>query len=112
MAPMPPTNTKLQPRCLVGMVSASSALATGKSPPAAAPIMKHMKTFHQKDGMAPQIEVPTNITDDSRMEARRPYRSARKPQMKEPATVPHRAEKGRSATVAGLMPYSMRMPGV
>src|ERR1700712_1214907 len=100
MAPMPPTSTRLQPRCLVGMVSASSALATGSSPPAAAPIMKHMKRFHQKDGIAPQIDVPTNITDDNRMEALRPYRSARRPQINEPATVPQSAEKGSSATVA------------
>ena len=41
-------------------------------PPAAAPIRKHMATFHQSDGIAPQIEVPTNITAESRIEARRP----------------------------------------
>jgi len=41
-------------------------------PPAAAPIRKHMPTFHHKLGMAPQIEVPTNMTDDSTIEARRP----------------------------------------
>ena len=28
--------------------------------------------FHQKDGMAPQMDVPMNITDDSRMVARLP----------------------------------------
>jgi hypothetical protein len=41
-------------------------------PPAAAPIRKLIATFHQKAGMAPQIEVPTNMTDESRIEARRP----------------------------------------
>ena len=41
-------------------------------PPAAAPMRKHMPTFHQKSGMAPQIEVPMNITLDRRMVARRP----------------------------------------
>ena len=71
-APMPPTTTRLQPRWRVGMISASSAYATGSMPPAAAPIMKHMPTFHQKFGMAPQIEVPTNMTEDSTIEARRP----------------------------------------
>ena len=35
---------------------------TGNIPPAAVPIMKHMPTFHQSEGIAPQIEVPTNIT--------------------------------------------------
>ena len=69
---MPPTSTRLHPRCRVGMISASSAYATGSMPPAAAPIRKHMPTFHQKSGMAPQMEVPMNITEDSRIEARRP----------------------------------------
>ena len=41
-------------------------------PPAAAPIMKHMPTFQASDGIAPQIEVPTNITADSRIDALRP----------------------------------------
>ena len=41
-------------------------------PPAAAPIRKHITRFHQNDGMAPQIEVPMNITDDRRIVARRP----------------------------------------
>jgi hypothetical protein len=41
-------------------------------PPAAAPIRKHMPTFHQSDGIAPQIDVPTNITAESRIDARRP----------------------------------------
>jgi hypothetical protein len=46
------------------MVSASSALATGSNPPAAAPIRKHMNRFHQKDGIAPQMEVPTNMSPE------------------------------------------------
>lgn len=54
------------------MVSTRSAYVTGNMPPAAAPIMKHMPTFHQNDGIAPQIEVPTNMTADNRMDARRP----------------------------------------
>ncbi len=41
-------------------------------PPAAAPIMKHMIRFQPNDGMAPQIEVPMNITAASRIAARRP----------------------------------------
>ena len=31
-----------------------------------------MRRFQWKDGMAPQIEVPMNITPESRMVARRP----------------------------------------
>ena len=31
-----------------------------------------MPTFHQSDGIEPQIEVPTNITAERRIEARRP----------------------------------------
>jgi hypothetical protein len=62
------------------MISASKAYVTGSMPPAAMPISTHMKTFHQKSGIAPQIDVPMNITDDSRIEARRPYRSASTPQ--------------------------------
>jgi hypothetical protein len=34
--------------------------------------MKHMAMFQARLGMAPQIEVPTNITADSRIEALRP----------------------------------------
>ena len=59
-----------------------------------------MPTFHQNDGIAPQIEVPTNITADSRIDARRPYRSASTPQTTEPTTVPHSAANGSQATVA------------
>src|ERR1019366_7760525 len=72
IVPMPPRSTRHQPRCLVGTISASSALAAGSMPPAASPIMKHMKTFQEKDGMAPQMDVPTNMTAASRIEARRP----------------------------------------
>ena len=45
---------------------------TGSIPPAATPIMKHMPMFQASEGMAPQIDVPTNITADSRMVALRP----------------------------------------
>jgi hypothetical protein len=31
-----------------------------------------MNTFHQKSGMAPQIDVPMNRTEDRMMAARRP----------------------------------------
>ncbi len=31
-----------------------------------------MPTFHHSEGMAPQIEVPTNMIADSRMVALRP----------------------------------------
>jgi hypothetical protein len=31
-----------------------------------------MTTFHPNDGIAPQIEVPTNMIADSRIAARRP----------------------------------------
>ena len=31
--------------------------------------MKHMKTFAEKDGIAPQMEVPTNMTAASKIEA-------------------------------------------
>ena len=41
-------------------------------PPAAAPIMKHIAIFQARLGIAPQIEVPTNITADSRIDAFRP----------------------------------------
>ena len=41
-------------------------------PPAAAPMRKHMATFQARLGIAPQIDVPTNITADSRIDALRP----------------------------------------
>ena len=70
-----------------------------------------MPTFHQSEGIAPQIEVPTNITAESRIEARRPYRSASQPQRTEPTTVPQSAANGSQATVADETAYSLRMPG-
>src|SRR5437762_2783389 len=80
-------------------------------PPAAAPIRKHMPTFHHNDGIAPQIEVPTKITAESRIDARRPNRSASQPHSTEPTTVPHSAANGSQATVAFETPYSSTMPG-
>ncbi len=71
-----------------------------------------MPTFHQSEGIAPQIEVPTNITAESRIDARRPYRSASQPQSTEPTTVPQSAENGNQATVAADTSYSTRMPGM
>jgi hypothetical protein len=31
-----------------------------------------MAMFQENEGIAPHIEVPTNITEDSKMDARRP----------------------------------------
>ena len=71
-----------------------------------------MPIFHQSEGIAPQMEVPTNITDESRIEARRPNKSASAPQTNDPTAVPMSAENGNSATVARSTPYSVRIPGV
>src|SRR5258708_11950916 len=71
-----------------------------------------MPIFHQSEGIAPQMEVPTNITDERRIEARRPKRSASAPQTNDPTAVPMSAENGSSATVARSTPYSARIPGV
>jgi len=70
-----------------------------------------MPTFHHSDGIAPQIAVPTNITADSRMDARRPYTSASQPHSTEPQTVPHSAANGSQATVVAAIAYSRFMPG-
>ena len=70
-----------------------------------------MPTFQPKSGMAPQIEVPTNITADSRIVARRPKRSASAPQTTEPVTVPQSAANGSQAAISRDSPYSSRMPG-
>src|SRR5437879_2210560 len=67
ISPNAPTSTRLQPRCLVGMHSASRAYVIGSMPPAASPIRKHIKMFHWKDGIDPQIAVPTNMTPDKRI---------------------------------------------
>ncbi len=74
--------------------------------------MKHMNRFQAKEGMAPQIAVPTNMIAASRMEARRPKMSASTPQTREPVTVPVRATKGSMATAALVRPYSLATPGV
>ncbi len=68
--------------------------------------------FQVSEGMAPQMDVPTNMTEDNRIEARRPYRSARAPQTNEPTAVPTSADSGNRATVARPTPYSVLMPGV
>src|ERR1700694_1264539 len=73
---------------------------------------KHIATFHQNEGIAPQIDVPTNMPDDSRIDARRPYRSASAPHTKDPAAVPNSADSGSKATVARSTAYSARIPGV
>ena len=52
--------------------------------------------FQLSDGIAPQIEVPMNITADSRIAALRPYKSARIPQRIEPLAVPMSATNGTS----------------
>jgi hypothetical protein len=41
-------------------------------PPAAIPISKHINIFQEKEGIAPHMEVPMNITAASKIEARRP----------------------------------------
>jgi hypothetical protein len=64
--------------------------------------MKHMPTFQASEGIAPQIEVPTNMTAERRIVAFRPYMSASVPQTTDPMTVPTSAEKGNEETVALL----------
>src|SRR4051794_20455830 len=73
--------------------------------------MKHMPTFHASEGIAPQIDVPTNITADSKIEALRPRMSAMMPQTIEPTTLPVSAANENDDAV-GLSPwYSAIMPG-
>jgi hypothetical protein len=55
--------------------------------------------------------VPTNITADSRIDARRPYRSASQPHSTEPQTVPHSAANGSHAIVVFATAYSRAIPG-
>ncbi len=55
---------------------------------------KHIATFHLNDGIQPQIPVLMKIRDASRIELRRPRRSASIPQMSDPTVVPMRAISG------------------
>lgn len=84
---------------------------TGSMPPAARPLMKHMPIFQARLGIAPQIDVPTITTADSRIEALRPLMSAMTPYRNEPATVPISAKNGTRLTVASDTPYSTTIPG-
>src|SRR4029078_9782159 len=70
-----------------------------------------MPTFHHSEGIAPQIAVPTNITAESKIEARRPNTSASTPHTTEPTTVPHNAANGSHANVAADTAYSVIIPG-
>ena len=52
-----------------------------------------MPTFHQNEGIAPQIEVPMNITEESRMAAPPAVYIGEEPQMKDPARCRQRRER-------------------
>jgi hypothetical protein len=85
-----------QPRCFAGIISAMRVKVMGSSPPADAPIRKHITRFHSKLGITPQMAVPMNISADSRIAARRPKESARRPHRIDPAVVPISAVSGRN----------------
>ena len=109
---MPPSATSSQPRCAAGTVSAIRVKAIGSRPPAEAPIRKHIARFHSNDGIAPQMAVPINISADSRMAARRPWRSAMRPHSTEPTVVPVSATSASRPALCLLMPYSPVSPGI
>src|SRR5690348_11850739 len=94
------------------MVSAIRVNAIGSMPPAAAPIMKHITRFQLNDGIVPQIAVPMNMMAESRIAARRPNRSAMRPQITEPTAVPVSADSARYPAVDMLIRYSLTMPGI
>ncbi len=73
---------------------------------------RHINTFHLKSGMAPQMDVPMNITEASRIEARRPNRSASMPHRYEPNAVPASATRGNHAAARAASEYSLRTPGM
>lgn len=72
---------------------------------------KHIARLAPKAGMDPQMAVAMNSNEASRIEARRPIRSAREPHTSEPTVVPVRAARGRVAAWAVDRPYSSRIPG-
>lgn len=71
-----------------------------------------MNRFHSKVGMAPQIAVPTNISDEIRIALRRPRESAINPQMTEPTAVPVNAVIASQLAVCRVMLYSSAIPGM
>ena len=110
--PIPPNATSSQPRCAAGIVSAIRVKVIGSNPPADAPMRKHIARFHSNVGIAPQMDVPMNISADSRIAARRPNLSASHPHRTEPTVVPVNATKASSAPVCVLIEYSAVMPGM
>src|SRR5262245_16960005 len=103
---MPPCSTTSQPRGPAGIDSAMSAYTIGSMPPAATPMRKHMNRLAQNAGMVPQMAVPMNSSDASRMAARRPMRSAMTPQKTDPSVVPASAHTTSHADLDAGMPYS------
>jgi hypothetical protein len=83
----------------------------GSIPPAAMPIRKHMSRLAPNNGIVPQIAVPMNIREASRIAARRPMRSAMTPQNTDPSVVPVSAHSRSHAPLDAGMPYSADMPG-
>jgi hypothetical protein len=65
--------------------------------PTETPISQHIKTFVAKEGIAPQIEVAMKSIVESRIEYFLPTRSAMKPQITDPITVPDIATVGSTA---------------
>src|SRR3546814_283085 len=68
--------------------------------------------FLSNVGIAPQIEVPMNISADSRMPARRPNTSASRPHTIEPTVVPISATSASPLAVGVLIEYSRLMTGI
>lgn len=71
-----------------------------------------MNKFHAKEGMAPQIAVPTNIKEEITIALRRPSVSAIRPQMTEPTAVPVSAVIASQLADCRVMPYSSAIPGM
>ena len=68
--------------------------------------------FVGKEGMAPQIEVAIKRIVESRIEYFLPTRSAMKPQIMDPKTVPDIATVGSTAPCVLVKPYSVSKPGI
>jgi hypothetical protein len=80
--------------------------------PTETPISQHIKTFVGKEGIAPQIEVAMKRIVESRIEYFLPTRSAMKPQITDPITVPDIATVGSTAPWVLVKPYSASRPGI
>lgn len=80
--------------------------------PTETPISQHIKTFVAKEGIAPQIEVAIKRIVESRIEYFLPTRSAMKPQIRDPMTVPDIATVGSTAPCVLVKPYSASRPGI